>query len=534
MPILISIAIVILIAIAIVVIVFIKGHGMLTLIARFIIGHHMDGKERTNSGMFRRGDKILHRSGKASRYAHLSHIEIALIRWMTVIFTISLIYGLFNDFEYTVIALIVTPILIIALNLKRIERKYAGMAVNRGTKRPLADAMALHFQTTPEIAAQSISIVPNYATAKSQQHIGTIILPNHWSAIGMGKSQIEDLITSRIGIDVDYTWHTSKSPMTLEITRAPIPPKLVPFADKMDIMNGLNDDKVLLGTDGKATDHYWDMASEEPMAAIQATSRRGKTRLLLLICSQILNKGGSVYAIDPKRVGIRDALANVPKAKIWDNPRDIEGSWKLIHEVKELLDERIDQYQADRTVQFKRVLLVIDETSMWSAMGKRHWQKVKPKKAPAKPIVWDDIAELCYMAAFVKINIVLVGQRLDQRNMEGLLESFGTRMAAGFTKQSYMRFIGTSPVPVSPKARGRFILFDGESTHSIQCVLGSDIELNDYALANTPMHDRVIHTEKDMPIVVKSLHENNDANNEHNDDIITFIDRRHKNRQESS
>src|ERR1700744_5191991 len=139
MPILIGIAVILLIAVLIVVLVFIKTHGMLTLIARFIIGHHLDGHMRTNAGYFRRGDKILHRTGKASKYAHLSHMERALIRWITIGLCVSLAYGLTKDFEYTVIALIAAPIVLIGVNLKRIERKYTGMAVNRGTKRPLAD-----------------------------------------------------------------------------------------------------------------------------------------------------------------------------------------------------------------------------------------------------------------------------------------------------------------------------------------------------------------------------------------------------------
>jgi hypothetical protein len=455
-----------------------KGMGT---IGRFMVGMPLSKDHKTNATHFKRGDNILHYTGRAGKWAHRSHIERAAIRWIVVIFLASVIFGLIMNIDLTGIGLGLFLIGSIAIYHRRLESKWMNRAHQRHSMNPLSEAIAVQLGITPAIARDSIVIRSDYAKTKGLEEIGRLVLPDWWQATEMQKTQFETLLNSRLPVELELKWHTTTHPMTVTILRAPIAPPSVPFITKKDLMESLSDDKFLLGTDGRNVDHYWDLNAEDCHFGCQAPSRRGKTRLLLLLASQVLHHGGEVFIIDPKRVGVDEALAGIDNVTIWNNPKDIEASWKIIHHVKEIVDSRIDEYEADRTTQFTRKVLFIDELSFYSNMSKRHWDKTKPKKAPAQPPLWDDLAELIYLAGFVKVNVVIFGQRIDQKNTYGLLESMGTRMAAGWTRQSYMRFIGIPPIPSAPKPRGRFLLYTGDETRIIQSVYMVDQEVRDFA-----------------------------------------------------
>lgn len=465
---------------------FIKRHGFGTLFFRFLFGHHMDGQRRTNATFFKRGDKIMHPTGRASKYAHRCHMERTLIRhasWMT---TGIIAYGIFVAEMITIVSFMSFMLAIVGLNGKRLERKYQARWVTRGLINPLAQAIAIQWQTTPQIAQQSITIDRDYANAKGMDKIGQIVLPDWYQASSMQKMAFEDLINSRLGVELTIRWHTNKHPMYIEIFRAPIAPTLVPFATMRAAMDALPADKVLLGVTGKGEHKVWDMAGEDPMLCVQANTRRGKTRLLLLILCQLLHQGAEmVIGIDPKRVGLADTLAGVPGAIVYDDPREMEKIFKAVHDFRILMEERYDQLKADRTIQFKRAILAIDEVSFLSQFIKQWWEHNKPKGkgAPKKPAFWDDLAMVLFMGAQVKCNVIIFGQRLESSTMAGLLESFGTRLMAGYTRNAYNRLIGVGAMPVSQKPRGRFLYFDGgDNPVWIQTILGDDDELHEWAM----------------------------------------------------
>jgi hypothetical protein len=458
-------------------------------IARFLLGHHMDGQRRTNATFFKRGNKVLHVTDRASKYAHLSHLEIALMRWISTLFLGALTFGLIVSRMLTIISLSTMCIILIAINAKRIERKYEARWITRGTVAPLGIALAQQWGTTPQLAQRSISINKDYASAKSMDKIGTIVLPDWFQHSSFEQEAFRNLINARLGVELTFKFHTDKHPMFVDVFRAPIPPTLVPFADMRNAMEELSADKVLLGVTGKGEHKVWDMAGEDPMLCVQANTRRGKTRLLLLIICQLLHQGAeTVIALDPKRVGLANVLNGVPGVEVYDDPRHgMDDMFTAVRKFREMMDDRYDALKADPTIVFKRAVLAIDEISFLSAMVKRHWDMNKVKKM--KNPFWDDLSIILFMGAQAKCSVIIFGQRLDAGIMAGLLESFGTRLMAGFTRNAYNRLIGVGTYPVPHRQRGRFLFYDGDTPVWIQTILGDDIELRDWA-----MHGRRIET----------------------------------------
>ena len=464
---------------------FCKKHGTMTILFRFILGMHLDGHRRTNATFFKRGDVIMHPTGRASKWAHLKHVERAAIRHTIWIFSAAITFGIIVSRMLTIVSLVAFMLTLIVLNGKRIERKYQARWVTRGLITPLSQAIATQWNTTAQYAHNAIAINRDYANAKGMDRIGIITLPDWYQATPMEKDAFMHLLNSRLGVELTAKWNTNVHPMNVEIFRAPIPPTMVRFSTMRDVMANLPADKVLLGVTGKGEQKVWDMAGEDPMLMVQANTRRGKTRLLLLILCQLLHQGAEmVIGIDPKRVGLADTLAGIPGAIVYDDPREMDKIFKAVHDFAQLMNDRYDQLKADRTIQFKRAILAIDEISFLSQFIKQYWENNKPrgKGAPKKPPFWDDLSMVLFMGAQVKCNVIVFGQRMDAGIMAGLLESFGTRLLAGFTRNAYNRLIGIGSMPVSQKPRGRFLYYDGDTPVWIQTILGEDDELHEWAL----------------------------------------------------
>jgi hypothetical protein len=289
--------------------------------------------------------------------------------------------------------------------------------------------------------------------------------------------------------------------MVLNVTRAPVPPTMVRWADVLAELEACEPGKVLLGVDAAGEFRHGDLGLEDPHWAVNAGSRRGKTSLLLSISAQVLRQALAVElppgapecarervtGIDPKRVSL-EALAGVPGVELYNDPRDVEGMWAGVAAFRQFMEDRVEAYQADRTIEFRRSLLIIDEVNQCSAMWDHHWRKVKAKGDPATPPVWDDIAAVAWMGAQFRCNIVVVGQRLDAGVLKGLRDSFGVRLLAGYTPQQYAFLVGLPPYPRPQKPRGRFLLFEGGELSWLQLVKvdepdGDYTALRDYALA---------------------------------------------------
>ena len=86
--------------------------------------------------------------------------------------------------------------------------------------------------------------------------------------------------------------------------------------------------QVLLGRGADGLFRYWDTSHEDPHIAMHGGSRRGKTRVLLLIAAQEIRKGAElVTAIDPKRIGLMPLARFGPAVDLHNDPRDIDGQW---------------------------------------------------------------------------------------------------------------------------------------------------------------------------------------------------------------
>lgn len=365
----------------------------------------------------------------------------------------------------------------------------------RTLERPAAAALAPFLGVAPRAVEAALTVEPGFESAAGGEHVAVLELPDHWAATADQKRVVEEVIGARLGIDLKWHWRTAQYPMVLGVTRAPVPPALVPFAGVREAIEACEPGKMLLGVAADGSYRHWDTASEDPHIAIHGGSRRGKTTLLLLTAGQVIRQwdrmplpagapecaAGRVTAVDPKRVSLL-ALAGVPGVELLNDPRDIEAMWRGVTRFRKLVEARYEVLAADPTAEFRRALLILDEVSQLSGMWAQHWRHVKERSDPPPPPVWDDVAACVWMGAQCAAHVIVAGQRLDYRILGGMLGSFGVRMLAGYAPQDYARLVGVPPFLRSQKPRGRFLLYAGGELDWLQLVFAEPDEVRSWLL----------------------------------------------------
>jgi len=455
---------------------------LLRIAFRFAVGMHLDGKKRSDATFLARGTTGAPHwwgNGRESWWSMLPGVQRAIIRWAVV----DVLIGLWRWRTGTewVLALAGGPA--VGYGAVRLRRVVGRWTHERQLLRPMAAALAPYLGIAPRSVEDGLSVSRDYADADAGEHVGTLALPDHWAATPEQKARVGQVIRDRLGVDLKYQWQTARYPMVLNMTRAPVPPALVTFGELRAEIEACPAGKVVLGKSAGGQVHYGDLDLEDPHWAINANTKRGKTTLILAVAAQELHKGAErVTGIDPKMISL-DPIAGVPGVDLRNDPHDVQDMWDGIAAFIELIDARMAAFKADRTVQFRRALLILEEVNMFAAMSGQHWQRIKDKSDPALPPVWNDIAKAVWTGAQFRVNVIADGQRLDGPTLKNLRDSFGVRLLAGFTPQQYNFLVGLAPVLRSQKPRGRFLVFEGGELTWVQLVKWTDQEIRDYALA---------------------------------------------------
>jgi hypothetical protein len=470
-------------------------HTFGRVLARWAAGKHWHGQPRSDATFWTRGTVPVGErwwgNGRGSWWGMAAGWQRLAVRLVLVAVLIGLL-GWRGITEW-VLALTGGPAVGIAAVVG--WRRLMLRVHRRQLERPLSSALSSYLGISPIAVEAGLEVRQDYADASGGEHVGSLALPDHWAATPDQRRLIEDVIQARFGVDLRYQWQTSRYPMAVSMTRAPVPPVLVPFAEMREAIEACEPGKMLLGVAADGTRRYWDTASEDPHIAIHGGSRRGKTTLLLLTAGQIIRQwkrlplpvgapecaAGRVIAIDPKRVSLL-ALAGVPGVELCNDPRDVAGMWAGVRRFRELVEARYEVLAADPTVEFRRSLLIIDEVSMVSGMWAQHWRHVKERSDPALPPVWDDVAACVWMGAQCAAHVIVAGQRLDYQILGGMIGSFGVRMLAGYGPTDYARLVGVPPFMRSQKPRGRFLLYAGGELDWIQLVFAEPGEVTSWLL----------------------------------------------------
>jgi hypothetical protein len=364
---------------------------------------------------------------------------------------------------------------------------------HRGRVQTMGMLLATITGTVPSSVQAGVTWNPDYADAKPGEEVARWVLPRGFRATGGEKSAAQEVWQSRVGFGLVFSWKVDVDEPVLVMSRARQMPSLVLLADVLDQIAGLPDDKSGIGFDDHDRMVCWDWKNESPHALVNAGSRHGKTELEEGLICQELRRGGDATVVDVKRVSLQ-GLQGLPGLTLSDNPRDMAAMWDAIVAWGSDLDDRIDARVADPTVQFRRSLLVIEEVNQFDEMCSDFWENLpeedpdtegtifwKPKRAKKTPAIWKVIKQGVWEGAFVKKNVIIVGQNIEAQTVKGVRNSIGMRLLGGYQPQNWKALVGTNPVPPAPPQKGRWCLINGATQTWVQAVIADPADATNSA-----------------------------------------------------
>src|ERR1039457_2762340 len=472
-------------------------HGIHRLTWRWFSGNPWHGKPITNSTWTRRATKVHNDSGTALKWHHLPRMHRAGIRTSGTILIIAIVIGMLKDRGLTIRGLMSTGSLLLIIITIMLVRSLRKWHTDKVVATPLAMALSPQLGIPEKETQKALTIASNALTIKRGE-IGRIVLPPQFAANPKQRDGIEHLVDSRMPVDVDFKWFTTRNPQYLSLLAAPKPPTMVGFTSLIEAMEACKPGQIVLGIDRKGEIFYGSFNTDDPHWGFSVGTGRGKSTMLQATAAQILHNDSKakLFGIDPKLTSL-DPLIGIPGVIIACNPLNIAEMWSTIAMVKAEMMTRLEIQKKDPTVEFPMNLLLIDEINTFNAMSRVYWagievgqpygvgDLVKPPKTNVPP-VWTDIAYSLWMGRVTNTHLITVGQRLDDRSTGGigLRDSLGLRGLAGFRKNQWDMLVGTTPVPKSKKPKGRWIYSDGESETWVQNVFGDASTIRDYAMAN--------------------------------------------------
>jgi len=382
--------------------------------------------------------------------------------------------------------------------------------VKFGKVQETAMAMSDAIGVSAAAVQKGLVLEKDYANAGPGEQVLTWYPPRGFKGTDGQKTQVQSILSSRIGYAMTSSWDMSADRPVMTMARTRDLPTLVYFspagvpdgpkaraqreaaAELMAKVDALPDHKTAIGVDDHGGLVCWDWNIENPHGLLNAGSRHGKTEAMMGMIAQVLRKGGRVTYVDVKRVSIQ-GMKGTPGLTLLDNPRDMAAMWLAIAEWGKDLDERIDARTKDPTLEFDRDLLVIEEANQYSEMCDEFWENLptedeewrgtilwKPKRAKATPPIWRVIKHGVWEGAFANKNVLIAGQNIEYRTVAGVRNSIGMRMMGAYQPQNWDQLVRTKPTPPAPMIKGRWCMINGSTQTWFQAFVA---HLTDYESA---------------------------------------------------
>ncbi|WP_371634520.1 hypothetical protein OG693_39920 [Streptomyces sp. NBC_01259] len=419
----------------------------------------------------------MHPTGRARRWHYRPRIQRAAIRWGWTAAAAGESYlGITSPALAQGTLQTATGSAVVWSGYKTSEAAL-GFAHRRRVVRPLAKALSRPLESDPVNIMRDLAVPVRTDRASA---VVTVPVPDGWHG---DRKAVESVVGARLGGDWEADWRMHQAPFTVQFTRSPEPPGMVKWADIQGAIADNSPGEVIVGLNSRSKPVRGDFVREEPMWGLSIGSGGGKSVFLWSVAAQLIAQGAEIVGIDPKYVSL-DPLVGVPGVTIHNDPRNVEAMWQAIREFREELEDRFDQWTQDRSLEFVRKVLILEEGNMFSDISKDYWREVKKKGDPASPPVWGDIAAILRMGRQANMNVIAVFQRMDDAATggRGLRDSFGFRMLGRFTWQAWRMLVGTNPIPRSQKRRGRFIVVDGGAHTWVQAPYATEEEIRSFCL----------------------------------------------------
>lgn len=470
---------------------------------RFLSGHHLDAVHRTDAGVFRRGTKVVHPSGRAGRWAHLSRVERAAWRVGTLSVLSGGTYGYFAAPVELFTGLGLAGLGGAGYGAHRTRRMLMRRTHYREWVRPLHRALAAS-PLTPVMLSDDpdtyLSVPLDYASndqARIMMRFG-----ESFTGDAATRREVERIICDKLGLsDVLTQWRVAGREPQVTLQIAPRPPKKLTWSEALELMEAAPESAPIIGLGPRGVPVSVDLDSESPHVLISAGSGGGKSVITRTITAQLMRHGARVIVLDRKRHSQR-WLRGLPGVTYCRTAEEMHYALIDVAEEGERRNVLVEEQGDDAVKHLPRTVVIAEEMNATIGILQTYWESAResgdPKRSPAIAALGDTL----FMGRAVRVNVIAIAQMMTARTLGGpeARENFAVRILARYSVNAWKMLVPEiTPVPRSSRHPGRAqVCIAGVATET-QVIFGKDDECREWASADCSCHRHGEHSGTGVP-----------------------------------
>jgi hypothetical protein len=457
------------------------------LVWRFLTGHPLDGQHRTNATWTRRGDKVLHPTGRAHPWHHLTRLERTAARSGAVLLMLTVLAGLI--FETLPTVLLLAALLAATLGYSA-WRAYIGVRNRRHYRtweRPL------HRALTPVIGAPPAKL----AIERDRSKV-TVELPETFTGEDKIRASIIGVVATKTGLEApDPTWDLLGKSHVLTLVRSQPPPSKVALADVAQAIRDAGPHELICGPGKKGTMVSVSTKIDSPHFGLAMGTGGGKSNTAAFLLVQEMMRGAYTLILDAKwfshpwafkdmhagysqlpNVAYARTTADLHNAMVWlgvELQRRTEAAEQAVNANGDILGDV-----------GPTIWIVAEELNLAVPRLKQYWAGVRDKEDPKRSPALDGMAAVSFAGRAVQMHLVVIGQMLTAATLGGgdVRENIGVRMMARYSPNSW-KMQTDLPMPPPSDVPGRIQVIASGSVHEAQVPLMDFGQVRELAVSGT-------------------------------------------------
>ena len=458
---------------------------------RFVAGHPMDGRHRTNATFLQPPTKALHPTADRSWWHWRPGWHRGAARLAALTAAAALAYGLICDLAVTARCMAACAAAVagwVAWRVCRgVRRWYRACPWDRDHPwQSTGEALTLpwrhfwHYRRPLRYAlTQELGVLPGRIAIAFDRSEVTVRLPADFTGSDKGREAVARAVTTKLALEApDPVWklHGARPRVTFALT-AP-PPGSVTWDDMAAEIASAKPHELVSGAGKKDAIVRASLELDSPHFGIISGTGGGKSNLAAFWLIQALLRGDIALILDAKRFSHPWTFKNMDAE--YDQLPNVAYCRTVsdLHDAMVWLGVELDRRNAvaERTINAKggvlgdvgpRLWIIAEEMNLAHGALKQHWAAIRDPEDPKKSPAFTGLGGVSFAGRAVKMHLVPIGQMLKAEVLGGsdVRENIGVRMLTRYTANSWRMQAGDLPMPPPSRVPGRWQqLASGEVT----------------------------------------------------------------------
>jgi hypothetical protein len=485
-----------------------KRAGVHVMTWRWLSGHAMDGRHRTNATWARKSTRVLHVTGHALFWHHWPRRRRAAIRggltYAAPALALAVLLAPVATGAVFAAGFLAAAAMLAWLICRRlaqfrhhpVHKRLAALAAHQSRYvRPLRGAV------TPTLGAPPtrLEVAPDYSRV-------VLGLPSAFTGAGKDRDEVVRAVTSKLPIEApEAMWELQGRKPQVTFLRSQPPPARVSFAEILPEIRKAKPHEIITGIGHKGSIVRLSVDQETPHLGISMGTGAGKSTMARLWAAQMLHHGALLIVLDYKLISHMWArgLPNVAYA----------GTPQEIHDMCEWL---VDEAQRRNNVALHsadirgnvlgdvgpRLWIMAEELNATQNRLAALWRSIREKGDPKRSPASEALDEINFIGRQVRMNQCQIGQRLSVKATSGAgggadaRENLGALAFHDPKESTWKMLVGDDhPRPAPSGHLGRHILVTS-TVQAFQVAYMTEEEAREFSVAG-----KVAIPRSDMPCI---------------------------------